>query len=178
MQDQVQGLNSCGIQSVYLGSAQYDENAEASAFGPTTNECVIFVTPEWICKPSNQAKVQSLQKTKSLALIAIDEAHLVQEWASFRSAFSELKQLKHIFLDTNIMALSATATPEVQHEITQLLRNLIVQNDTVNRPNITLNLEELRPEKSVEPAIQFAVQAAEIAGSTSAIIYTDQILAQ
>ena len=64
MQDQVQRLNSCGIQSVYLGSAQYDENAEASAFDPTTNECVIFVTPEWICKPSNQAEVQSLQKTK------------------------------------------------------------------------------------------------------------------
>ena len=105
MQDQVQRLNRCRIQSVYLGPAQYDENAEASAFDPTTNERVIFVTPEWICKPSNQAKLQSLQKTKSLARIAIDEAHLVQEWASFRSAFSELKELKHILWDTAIMAL-------------------------------------------------------------------------
>ena len=39
------------------------------------------------------------------------------------------------------MALSATASPEVQHEITQLLRNPIVQKDTVNHPNITLNVE-------------------------------------
>ena len=57
MQDQVQKLNSLGIQSVYLGSAQFDKQAESRALDPTSEETLIFVTPEWI----NQV----MQSTKS-----------------------------------------------------------------------------------------------------------------
>ena len=81
----------------------------------------MFATPEWITKSCNQQKVQALNQKKKLALIAIDEAHLVSEWAAFRNAFSELKGLKHI------MALSATATTEVEDKIRQLLRNPVTQ---------------------------------------------------
>ena len=45
-------------------------------------------------------------------MIAIDETNLVSEWAAFRNAFSELKELKHMFCDIPIMALSATALSE------------------------------------------------------------------
>ena len=86
MQDQVQKLNSLGIQSVYLGSAQFDKQAESHALDPTSEETLIFVTPEWITKSCNQQKVQELNRNRKLALIAIDEAHLVSEWAAFRNA--------------------------------------------------------------------------------------------
>ena len=46
MQDQVQKLNSLGIQSVYLGSAQFDKQAESRALDPMSEETLIFVTPE------------------------------------------------------------------------------------------------------------------------------------
>ena len=77
MQDQVQKLNSLGIQSVYLEPAQFDKQAESRALDPMSEETLIFVTPEWITKSCNQQKVQALNQKKKLALIAIDEAHLV-----------------------------------------------------------------------------------------------------
>ncbi len=172
MQDQVQKLNSLGIQSVYLGSAQFDKPAESRALDPTSEESLIFVTPEWITKPGNQQKLQVLTGEKKLALIAIDEAHLVSEWADFRTAFSGLRDLKHVFSDIPIMAVSATATAEVEDKIQQLLRNPITQKASINRPNITLNVEELHPDKATEPAMQFAVRAAEIAGTSSSIVFT------
>ena len=175
MQDQVQKLNSLGIQSAYLGSAQFDKQAESRALDPTSEETLIFVTPEWITKSCNQQKVQELNRNKKLALIAIDEAHLVSEWAAFRNAFSELKELKHMFCDVPIIALSATATTEVEGKIRQLLRNPVTQKTSVNRPNITLNVEELHQDTNVVPAKQFAARAAEIAGTAPAIIYTDFI---
>ncbi len=175
MQDQVEKLNALGIQSIYLGSAQFDKQAESRAFDPASGVSLVFVTPEWITKSCNQQKVQRVNQDKQLALIAIDEAHLVSEWADFRNAFSELKQLKHVFCDVPIMALSATATVEVEEQIKQLLRNPVSQRTSVNRPNITLNVEELHQDKSVVPAKQFADRAAEIVGTAPGIIYTDFI---
>ena len=175
MQDQVQKMNDLGIPAIYLGSAQFDAQAEAHALDPTSSETLIFVTPELITKACHQQKVMALWKEKKFALIAIDEAHLVSEWGNFRTAFSGLKELKHIFRDIPIMALSATATGEVENSICELLRNPIIQRTSVNRPNITLNVEELCQDKSVQPSMQFAQRAAEIAGNSSTIIYTDFI---
>ena len=52
MQDQVYKLNSIGIPSVYLGSAQLDKQVESRALKPDSNEHLIFVTPEWVTKSS------------------------------------------------------------------------------------------------------------------------------
>ena len=61
-------------------------------------EKVIFVTPEWIAKVQNQAKLQVLAMADKLSLIAVDEAHLVSDWSDFRKAYSELEKLKLCFL--------------------------------------------------------------------------------
>ena len=87
MHDQVSKLNSIGISSVYLGSAQYDIDAEQKAFDTGSGVSLIFVTPEWISKASNKAKVDALASVNMLSLIAIDEAHLISEWSAFRPAF-------------------------------------------------------------------------------------------
>ena len=46
------------------------------------------------------------------------------------------------------MCLTATATPAVEEDIELLFRNPVVQKMSMNRPNFTLNVEEL---KEVEP---------------------------
>ena len=102
MQDQVEKMNELGIPSIYLGSAQFDIHAETRALDPASSETLIFVTPEWMAKACNQQKVLALSKARKLALIAIDEAHLVSEWANFRTAFSGLSELKHVFSDVPI----------------------------------------------------------------------------
>ena len=108
-------------------------------------------------------------------MIAIDEAHLVSEWGDFRNAFSELGELKYSFVDVPIMALSATATTHFEAKFKQILRNPIINKASINRPNITLIVEELQHDKNIGHAMQFAKRAAQIAGKSPVIIYTDFI---
>lgn len=175
MQDQVQKLNNVGISSVYLGSAQLDKSLENHAFSEHGKETLIFITPEWLTKPSNYAKIQSLARNKQLSLIAIDEAHLFVDWADFRVAYNDLRKLKYDFPDTPIMALTATATPDVADEIKLLLRHPVVAQASANRPNIFLQVEELVADKSVPAAMQFARRVSDIFEGSSCIIYTDFI---
>ena len=175
MQDQVTKLNSLGLRAVYLGSAQYDKQLEKSSLDPSSEEMIIFVTPEWISKPENELKIKHLERENKLALIALDEAHLISEWADFRNAFLKLKDLKHSFLHTPLMALSATATENVEAKICSALRDPVTEKKSINCPNVTLNVEELPMKRGVDATMQFAARAAEIAGTAPAIIYTDFI---
>ena len=126
-------------------------------------------------KPDNLSKVQSLARNNNLSLIAIDEAHLCTEWAELRKAYKELGKLRYDFPDIPIMALTATAEPDIVDDMKALLRRPHVAQSSVNRPNIFLSVEELPSAKSEPPAMQFARRAADIIGSSSAIIYTDFI---
>ena len=175
MQDQVHKLNSIGIPSVFLGSAQLDKQIEAQALKPDSRECLIFVTPEWVNKPANQTRMHHLIQANKLSLIAIDETHLFTEWNDFRSAFSELRKLKSEFPTVPIMALTATATENVEEDIKLMLRNPVTTKCSMNRPNVTLNVEELPHDKSQPQALQFAKRVSEIVESSSSIVYTDFI---
>ena len=73
------------------------------------------------------------------------------------------------------MALTATATANVEEDIKLLLRNPIISKNSMNHPNVTLNVEELPQNKSTPPMVCFAKRAAEIIDSTPSIIYTDFI---
>ena len=112
----------------------------------------------------------SLVRADKRSLIAIDEAYLFTEWSDFRNvfAFSDLRKLKLDFQSTPIMALTAA-------DIKLLLRNRVTQKTSINRPNITIHVEELTPNPSLNKALQFPKRAAEIIGSASSIVYTDFI---
>ena len=66
MQDQVYALNSKGIPCVLVGSAQVDKQVEMHALEPDSKELLIFVTPEWMKKPANQAKLHTLVRANQL----------------------------------------------------------------------------------------------------------------
>ena len=93
-------------------------------------------------------KLHFLIRSDKLALIAIDKVHLFTEWNDFRSAFSELRKLKSEFPTIPLMALTATATTAVKEEMQLLLRNPVISQSSMNRPNVTLKVEELKPDKS------------------------------
>ena len=57
IQDQMHKLNNIQLPSVFLGSAQLDKLAEVHALNRDSRDQLIFVTPEWITKPSNQMKL-------------------------------------------------------------------------------------------------------------------------
>lgn len=91
-----------------------------------------------MAKSTSQTKLQTLVRVNQLSLFAIDEAHLFTEWSSFRTAFTDLKNLDYNFPDTPVMALTATANLVVEYEIKLLLRHPVVYKASMNCPNITL----------------------------------------
>ena len=177
MQDQVQKLMSMGIYATYLGSAQFDKQVESVSLAPDSKYRIIFVTPEWIARAINVSKLHALVQANQLLLIAIDEAHLYSEWSDFQTAFSDLKNIKFDFPTIPLMALTATATPDVEEELKNaVLRNPVIQKVSMNRPNIALYVQELAAENESANAMQFSARAAEIIQSSSAVIYTDFIV--
>ena len=73
----------------------------------------IYITPELATNSTSQ--LQQLQRSKGLALIAIDEAHCVSEWGhDFRPCYRQLGMLREALPGVPIMALTATATQKVQ----------------------------------------------------------------
>ena len=175
MQDQSFGLQQKAIGSIFLGSAQMDREAEYKALDPHSDIRVIYVTPEWITKPDKLSKVQKLAHDGALTLIAIDEAHLASDWSDFRKAYLHLENLRLSFPKTPIMALTATATPEVEKDIKKLLRDPLVTRASVNRPNILLSAKEVNVAPGSTYHSTFADHVAEISRSEPTIIYTDFI---
>ena len=78
--------------------------------------------------------------TKWLACIAVDEAHLVWGWRTFRNEYAALGVLRHCFPKAPMMALSATITPNDLGYIGQSLHlcsQTCLYKQSLNRSNIT-----------------------------------------
>lgn len=173
LQDQVTNLTSKGIKATYLGSAQLNKKVEVEAFLPHNQDRLIFVTPEWISKDENKAKVQMLVDADMLSIITVDEAHLFYQWQEFRQAYKELETLKFCFPSTPLMVLTATAPPSVENSIHQLVRSPVISKTSINRSNIFLQCEEI---PSDEDALSFfASRVSQIIQDECSIIYTDFI---
>ena len=165
MQDQVVNLKAKNINAVYLGSAQLDKKAEYDAFLPDSEYSIIFVTPEWIAKEENHAKLQQLVEAEKLGLIAIDEVHLFHLWQEFRHSYKKLENLKVEFPNTPLMILTATASDVV-------VRSPVISKGSINRPNVFLQCEELCND---DDFTIFAKKVSETIKDQCCIIYTDFI---
>jgi ATP-dependent DNA helicase RecQ len=79
---------------------------------------LVYVAPEGL-----EASVGRLLSEVRPSLIAIDEAHCISEWGhDFRPAYRNLSSLKRRFGNVPMLALTATATPQVTRDIAQQLR--------------------------------------------------------
>ena len=137
MHDQTLELSKRGIDAVFLGSAQVDRSADTRAFSEHNTASIIFVSPEWLFgKERNMEKVKSLYKNGKLGLVAIDEAHLIYEWDGFRQHYHHCEEIPKIFEGIPVMALTATATPDIEQRLTHFLNNPSVIKQSINRPNI------------------------------------------
>ena len=103
---------------------------------------VLILTPEKllgseVTKGVLQKLIAYHKNVKEIALIAIDEVHMVYQWGgNFRKSFDELSSLKDHFPDVPIMALTATLPPAFEMRLrNDILRNPIVIKGSVNRPN-------------------------------------------
>lgn len=131
MMDQVKAMTQKGITATFLGSAQ--ENTSEVSEAIKGNMQVVFVTPE---------KMVSMTSCPipNVGLIAVDEAHCTSEWGcDFRPEYGQLKCMRKLFgVTVPVMALTASATPDVQDHIVRVLgmRSPEKLQTSFDRPNL------------------------------------------
>jgi len=137
MRDQFEKMSALGITAVQVNSAvSADEARRARArIGRRTVEFV-FTTPEQLTTPA----LRALLSRAVVDLVVIDEAHCISQWGhDFRPAYVEaLTAIRELGTPT-ILALTATAPPEVIDDITRQLRvgPLHIVNTGAHRPNLS-----------------------------------------
>jgi ATP-dependent DNA helicase RecQ/Werner syndrome ATP-dependent helicase len=148
MQDQVNKLNGLFPQplATFLGSAQTDATEETAALNGTYR--LVYVTPEKLLSRGFLHQVAQSPLGRSLVCIAIDESHCVSEWGhDFRVDYRQLHQIRRVIPTTvPIVALTATAVPRVQEDITTLLQlhNPLVARRSFDRPNLVISIQKKR----------------------------------
>jgi ATP-dependent DNA helicase RecQ len=119
MKDQVEQLQELGVKAVFLNSSlpreTYQHNVEKIKRGEIK---LLYVAPETLL----MSRTLRFLRTIQVSCLTIDEAHCISEWGhDFRPEYRELVQVREQFPDAVCMALTATATPRVQHDIMNCL---------------------------------------------------------
>ena len=119
MQDQIKKLQALNIPADCL-SSQMDKKAQDQIFFQLQNQTLklLYVSPERLF----QYGFLTLLKKQKISGFVIDEVHCMLQWGyDFRPEYHDLSQLKTLFKECPIMALTATATPKQQARITERL---------------------------------------------------------
>lgn len=119
MKDQVAQLQSRNIKAIALtGSIKSDELIQLLDNCQFGNYKFLYLSPERL----EQEWVLERIKALPISLIAIDEAHCVSQWGhDFRPSYLKIKNLKIHFSKIPFIAVTASATPQVQKDIVELL---------------------------------------------------------
>ncbi len=120
MKDQVNGLKKRGIRASALVSGMRESEVDAildnCIYGGTK---FLYLSPERLKSEMVQERI-ALMKVN---LFAVDEAHCISQWGyDFRPSYLEVENLREIKPEVPVLALTATATPEVAKDIQQKLQ--------------------------------------------------------
>ncbi len=115
MKDQVEHLCQRGMRAAAIYAEQsYDDNMrhlDNAVFGAYK---FLYVSPERLATEVFQNKVRRM----NVAFITVDEAHCISQWGyDFRPSYLEIARLRDLLPDCPVLALTATATPEVAEDI-------------------------------------------------------------
>ena len=105
---------------------------------------LLYVAPESLTKEENVAFLRTIK----ISFYAVDEAHCISEWGhDFRPEYRRIRPIINEIGKAPVIALTATATPKVQHDIQKTLgmTNATVFKSSFNRPNLYY---EVRPKNT------------------------------
>ena len=117
---------------------------------PQQGVCLVLVTPEKVHKSNKlKAEMQKLYEQNRLGRFVVDEAHCSSNWGhDFRPDYTKLGILRMQFPDIPIMAVTATASERVRHDVCDILhvpRDCAFFRSSANRPNLRY---QVRPKKA------------------------------
>ena len=120
MKDQVRNLRKRGIKATAIYSGMTREEIvialENCIFG---NYKFLYVSPERLDTEIFQIKLRSMH----VSLITVDESHCISQWGyDFRPAYLKIADIRQLLPEVPVIALTATATPEVVSDIQQRLQ--------------------------------------------------------
>lgn len=136
MKDQVKALQKKGVKAIALtsgiSSKDIDTLLDNCIYG---NYKFLYLSPERL----QQELVQDRIRQMNVNLIAVDEAHCISQWGNdFRPAYKNITILRQLHPTVNVIALTASATPEVIEDIKTELDFISpkVFKQSFYRPNI------------------------------------------
>ena len=142
MKDQVDRLRCMGIPAVAvhsgLSSHQIDIALDNCVYGDVK---FLYVAPERLSSEMFRLRVDRM----NVSILAVDEAHCISQWGyDFRPAYLRIKELRRVLPNTPILALTASATPQVAKDIMEQLEFSepnILQTSFL-RPNLSYSVRE------------------------------------
>jgi ATP-dependent DNA helicase RecQ len=119
MKDQVDALTEKGIPATVINSSLAQSEIDARIAGMSQGEYrLVYIAPE---RFKSEKFVRALAPL-SIALFAVDEAHCISQWGhDFRPDYIRLKWALKELGQPQVVALTATATPEVRDDIVEQL---------------------------------------------------------
>ena len=175
MKDQVDALQAKGIEATFINSSlDRDERSRRLKQIADGMHSMLYVTPERFRK---EEFVAVLGK-RDIRLLAVDEAHCISEWGhDFRPDYTRVGDFRRDLGNPTTIALTATATPDVQIDI---LRQLGIESfgdsleqcqlfhEGIQRPNLSLQVREVW---GLDEKTSLVEETLKRWGSVSGIVY-------
>jgi len=119
MKDQVDNLKALGIKAttIYTGMSHEEivTQLENCIFG---NYKFLYISPERLSSQLFQSKLRAMD----VSLLVVDESHCISQWGyDFRPSYLNIASIRELLPDIPVLAITATATPEVVNDIQEKL---------------------------------------------------------
>ena len=141
MKDQVQNLNDRGIRALCVNAGmsrrEVDNALNNALYGDYK---FLYVSPERLSTPLFKAYVSEM----NVSYIVVDEAHCISQWGyDFRPDYLQIGKLREL-VDAPVIALTATATPQVADDIMERLgfKSKCLIKSGFERPNLSYIVRE------------------------------------
>ncbi len=141
IKNQVDTLKAKGIKAIALtGGISQDELVDLLDNCLYGNYKFLYVSPERLQQDIVKDRIQQM----NVNLIAIDEAHCISQWGNdFRPAYLNCAILKDLVPNAPMIALTATATPQVAKDILENLnfKDYLLEKTSFSRDNIDFSVQ-------------------------------------
>lgn len=161
MIDQVKQLKANQIKDVVALSSFMNNQEKRAVFSSISTYKMIFISPEMM----QQQAVITMLKKLHISLFVIDEAHCISQWGhAFRPDYLRLQSVIHNLGNPPLLALTATAPPQVQDDICHALHrpqmNRLIY--PMDRPNIGLFIKKAQTEQEKTDQLQQAISTYDV----------------